>query len=121
MASAYNGRIYSAIKNNRGNFGYIWDGHIWDYDTFGILKGSPAKHAALEFIKFATSTKPLGDQANWISYGPARRSSNAYTPTHMRDHLPSFFMDTAIGNDVEFWIEHGDRLNDRFERWLSNG
>ena len=30
---------------------------------------------AIDFVKFATATKPLADQASWIPYGPVRASS----------------------------------------------
>ena len=44
-----------------------------------IPKGAPNLDAALEFIKFATSTEPLAKAAEWISYGPPRKSSGRWS------------------------------------------
>jgi putative spermidine/putrescine transport system substrate-binding protein len=41
-------------------------------DVFVIPKGARNKNAALEFVKFATGTQQLANQANWISYGAMR-------------------------------------------------
>ena len=77
MTSAYNGRLYNAIFKEKKPFVIIWDAQVWDIDLWGIVKGTPNLAAALDFVKFATDTARLADQANYISYGPVRRSSMA--------------------------------------------
>ena len=50
----------------------------------------------MEFITFATDTQRLADQAKWISYGPARKSSGragralfSDGKTEMAPHMPT--------------------------------
>ncbi|MEO1552165.1 MAG: ABC transporter substrate-binding protein, partial [Pseudomonadota bacterium] len=85
------------------------------------------KEGALEFIKFATDTQRLADQASWIAYGPARRSSGELVglfndgETEMAPHMPTAEanMETALVNNFEFWADNQDELNERFAAWLA--
>ncbi len=77
MTTAYNGRLFNAIFQENKPFVIVWDGQVWDLDLWGIPKGSDGGETAWEFVKFSTDTQRLADQAKWISYGPARKSSMA--------------------------------------------
>ena len=77
MSSAYNGRIFDAAVAEGQPLEVLWDGQILDFDVYVVPKGAPNMKEAIEFVTFATGTKPLADQASWISYGPARKSSGA--------------------------------------------
>jgi len=52
MTSVYNGRIDTANKNEKKNFGMVWDGALFTLDSWVILKGSPNKDAAYKFLDF---------------------------------------------------------------------
>jgi putative spermidine/putrescine transport system substrate-binding protein len=127
MTTAYNGRIFNAIATENKPFEIVWDGQVWDLDLWVIPKGAPNKEAALKFIAFSTDTQRLADQASWISYGPARKSSVAMIGKHadagidMAPHMPTApaNFETALMNDFEFWADHQDELNERFNAWLS--
>ena len=127
MASAYNGRLFSAIVKEKKPFVIVWDGQIWAVDTYAIIKGTPNLDAAMEFLKFSTDTQRLADQARWISYGPARKSSIALVTTHaetgdeMMPHMPTTaeHMKTALANNQDFWTDNQDELNERFTTWLA--
>jgi len=127
MTTAYNGRIFNAVMSEKKPFEIVWDGQILDYDLFVIPKGAPNEKAALEYVKFATSTKQLAAQASWISYGPARKSSIAEigkfhgTDVDMVQHMPTTpeHMKNAVVNNFEFWADNGDQLNERFNAWLA--
>lgn len=82
MSTAWNGRIFNAQVVENKPFEIVWDGQIWDLDLWMIPKGAPNKEKALEFLKYATSTEQLAEQARWISYGPARTSSTPLITTH---------------------------------------
>ena len=126
MTTAYNGRIFGAAVGEGKPFEIVWDGQILDFDLFVIPKGSPNKELAMDFIKFATDTQRLADQASWISYGPARASSADLVgmykdgKTEMAPHMPTApeNMTTALVNNYEFWADRNDELNDRFNSWL---
>ena len=128
MSTAYNGRIFNAQITENQPFEIIWDGQILDFDLFVIPKGAPNKDAAWEFIKFATDTQRLADQASWISYGPARQSSAPFVgvfsdgKTEMASHMPTApeNMGNALANDFEFWADRKVELSERFNAWLLN-
>ena len=77
MTTAYNGRIFNAAAGEGKPFTIVWDGQIPDFDLFVIPKGAPNKDLVLDFIKFSTDTQRLADQAKYIAYGPARKSSGS--------------------------------------------
>lgn len=127
MSTAYNGRIFNAAVGEGQPMEVVWDGQILDFDLFVVPKGAPNKDAAMEFIKFSTDTQRLADQASWISYGPARKSSGALVglyndgKTEMAPHMPTAEanLSNALVNDFEFWVDNDTELNERFNAWLA--
>ena len=128
MATAYNGRIFDAAVGEGQPLDILWDGQLLDFDLFAIPRGAPNLKEAMEFVAFATSTKPLADQASWISYGPARKSSAALVgkfkdgKTEMAPHMPTApkNLKNALNVDFEFWADRDTELSERFNAWLSN-
>jgi putative spermidine/putrescine transport system substrate-binding protein len=127
IASAYNGRIFNAQNLEKKPFVIIWDGQVWDLDLWGIPKGTKNLKAALDFVYYSTDTQRNADQARYISYGPVRKSASALVSTHaetgidMKPHMPTAAgnFKTALQNDFEFWADHNDELNERFQAWLA--
>ncbi len=127
MSTAYNGRIFNAAVAESQPLEVVWDGQILDFDLFVIPKGAPNKDEAMKFIAFATDTKRLADQASYISYGPARKSSGALVglyqdgKTEMAPHMPTAEANlaNALVNNFEFWVDHDTELNERFNAWLA--
>ncbi len=127
IASGYNGRLFNAAVAEGYPIEIIWDGQLYDLDTWGIPKGAPHKQTAMEFIRFATDTQRLADQAKYIAYGPARRSSRKLIWTHaetgvdMRPHMPTNPINfrTAIRKDQEWYAKTQDRMIEKFEAWLN--
>ena len=127
MASAYNGRLFSAIVENKQPVAMMWDAQLFELDGFIIPKDAPNKEAALAYVKFATSTQPQADQAKYISYGPARKSSAALVGKHaelgieMAPHMPTAPENAknVLFKDIEFWADHKDELAEKFEAWLA--
>lgn len=127
MTAAYNGRIFNAAVTEGKPFEIVWDGQVYEYNLFAIPKGAPNKEAALEFIKFATDTQRLADQAKWISYGPARKSSAGLVglyhdgKTEMAPNMPTSpeNMKNALASSYDFWVDHEAELTERFNAWLS--
>jgi putative spermidine/putrescine transport system substrate-binding protein len=128
MTTAYNGRIFNAAAAEGKPFEIVWDGQIWDLDLWVIPKGAPNEKAALEFLAFSTDTQRLADQAKWIAYGPARKSSSPLVGKYqdgkidMGPQMPTApdNLKTALQNDFLFWADNQDQLNERFNAWLAN-
>ncbi|WP_343081337.1 ABC transporter substrate-binding protein [Ostreiculturibacter nitratireducens] len=127
MTTAYNGRIFNAAVSEGKPFEIVWDGQIMDFDLFVVPKGAPNKDLAMEYIAYATDTQRLADQAKWISYGPARKSSGPLVglyqdgKTEMGPQMPTAEanMGNALVNNFEFWADNSVELEERFNAWLA--
>ena len=126
IASHYNGRLFDAAAVHGHPIEIIWDAQVYELGAWGIPKGTPHLDEVLEFVRFATGTRPLADQARYIPYGPARESSMKLVTTHaetgvdMRPHLPTGAANfrTAILKDTEWYASLYDRIKARFDAWL---
>jgi putative spermidine/putrescine transport system substrate-binding protein len=123
MTSVWNGRVYGPIVEGGKAFTILWDGQIWDIDSWGIPKGSYNLAKALDFIRFSTGSRPLADQTKYISYGPARKSSMALVAEATKAHLPTAAenMANALQTDADWWAGHHVELSAKFEEWLAEG
>lgn len=128
MTTAYNGRIFDAQIAEGKPFAIIWDGQLQELDVFGIVKGTKNLDAALQFVSFATDTQRLADQAQWIAYGPARRSSLPLVATYhgkpdvdMKVHMPNSPENSSNAIQIDFlwWADHQEELNQRWSAWLA--
>nr|WP_272211169.1 extracellular solute-binding protein [Marinicella sp. W31]MDC2877054.1 extracellular solute-binding protein [Marinicella sp. W31] len=128
MGSSYNGRWFSAIVEENQPFKMLWDAQVFDLDGWIIPAGLPEDRLAMvkDFVKYATDTQRLADQAAYISYGPARNSSAPLVGKHaelgvdMGPHMP-----TAPENsknvfvyNYEWWADYRDDLDAKFQAWL---
>lgn len=129
FGSGYNGRLFSAIEEQGQPIAMLWDAQVFDLDGWVIPANldEKRKQAALDFVRFATDTQRLADQAKYIPYGPARRSSAPLVGKHaelgmeMAAHMPtdpSNAENTLIYN-YEWWADYRDDLDARFQSWLS--
>lgn len=123
MTSVWNGRTHRPIAEQGKPFVIVWDGQIWDIDSWGIPKGSHNKDKALDFIQFSTSSGPLAEQAKHITYGPARRSSLALLTQDTKRLLPTAKenMARALQTDAAWWATHKPEMREAFEKWYATG
>ena len=127
MTTAYNGRIFDAIIGENKPFKIIWDGQILELDVLGVVKGTKNLDGAMQFVSFATDTQRLADQAKWIAYGPARKSSMSLVGKHaekdvdMKPNMPNAPENSknAIQIDFLWWADHQEELNQRWAAWLA--
>ncbi len=127
IVSEYNGRLFDLAAVQGHPIEIIWDGQVYELGSWGIPRGTRRLDDVLAFIRFATGTRPLADQAKYIAYGPARRSSMKLVSTHaetgvdMRPHLPTNPANfrTAILKDTEWYASLYDRIKARFDLWLT--
>lgn len=128
MTTGYNGRFFAAEVGEGKPFGTIWDGEYMDYDLWVIPKGAPHLEDAMKFLAFSTDTQRLADQAKYIAYGPARKSSNALIgmykdgKTEMAPYMPTNpeNMKNPIWTDPTFWADHDTELAEKFNAWLAS-
>ena len=129
MASAYNGRLFSLIEEKKQPVAMLWDWQVFDLDGWIIPKGTKNLDEVKKFVKFATDTQRLADQAKYISYGPARASSAPLVGKHaelgidMKPHMPTNPANakTTLLYNYEWWADHRDDIDQRFQAWLAKG
>jgi putative spermidine/putrescine transport system substrate-binding protein len=127
MTTAYNGRIFNAAVGEDQPFEIVWDGQVYEFEGWVIPVGAPNLEQALEFVAFSTGTEPLANAAEWISYGPPRRSSGPLVGTfqdtdiEMAPNLPTSEanLENALASSYEFWADYDTELNERFNAWLT--
>lgn len=126
MGSTYNGRLFSLIEEDKQPVGMLWDWQVFDLDGWILPKDTPDLDAALEYIWFATDTQRLADQAKYISYGPARKSSAPLVSRHhelgidMKPHMPTDPENakTTLLYNYEWWADNRDEIDKRWQAWL---
>ncbi|WP_180901878.1 extracellular solute-binding protein [Martelella soudanensis] len=129
MGSTYNGRLFSVIAEQDQPVKMLWDWEVFDYDGWIIPAGLPDDKLALvkDYIMFATDTQRLADQAKYISYGPARASSQPLVGDHaelgipMAPHMPTnpANMGNYLVNNILWWADNQDDVEQKFQSWLA--
>lgn len=120
MTSVYHGRIYDANSKDGKNFAVVWDGQITVPDLFVVVKGSKNVKTAMDFVMFATGTKPLAEQTKYIPYAPSRKSSLSMVEEKTKPWLPgSTHAGRGFQTNAGWWSDHADELNQKFAAWLS--
>ena len=126
VGSTYNGRLFSVIEEEKQPIAMLWDWQVFDLDGWIIPTGGKNQAEVEKLLRFATDTQRLADQAKYISYGPARLSSAPMVGKHatlgidMGPHMPTDpnnAKHTLLYN-YEWWADHRDDLDQRFQAWL---
>ena len=123
MTSAWNGRMYRPMVEEGKDYAIVWDGQLWDIDSWGIPKGTANLAKAMDFIAFATSSGQLAEQTKYISYGPARMSAMALVDEDTSAMLPTAAanMANALQTNARWWATRHEELSAKFEQWLTRG
>ncbi|MDZ7823243.1 MAG: extracellular solute-binding protein [Ahrensia sp.] len=129
IGSTYNGRLFSVIEEKKQPVSMLWDYQVFDFDGWIIPANIPEDRAnrVKHFLKFATDTQRLADQAKYISYGPARASSAPLVGKHatlgidMAQHMPTDpnNMGNIIINNIAWWSSYADDVDAKFQAWLA--
>ncbi len=130
MSIAYNGRIGAAVLSEGEKFVTMWDGQVLEEEWLAVVKGSPNKEAAFDFIGFATAPEQQAGQAKFINYGPMRKSAfeiiKAGEPWFhngktIMEHMPNRpeVMARSVFANPEWWADNGDEVNERFKAWMA--
>jgi len=129
MGSTYNGRLFSVIEEQKQPVAMLWDAQVFDLDGWIIPTGLSEERLARvkDFVRISTDTQRLADQAKYISYGPARKSSAPLVGKHaelgieMAPHMPTDpnnAKNTFLYN-YEFWADYRDDIDAKFQAWLA--
>ncbi len=111
-----------ASKEAGANFSMVWDGRVIELDLFGIPKGSRYKEEALDFIRFASSSKSLADMVSHLPNGPTRRSSLAFLSDEVLSQIPNgpaYQDQISIQSDARWWSNNHAVLEEAFQAWIA--
>ncbi len=120
MTSAYNGRVTNARKEGK-DVQLVWSSGIYEMDYWAIPKGSPRKEEAMRFIAFASRAENQKAFSDIIPYGPTNRKVLPLLAASTAAELPTAPKNLvgAMPLNADFWIEHGEDLEQRFNSWSS--
>lgn len=121
MSMATPARLIAANKSDHRNFRIVWNENLYSIDFWTILKGTPNRTQANEFLAFATRPEnqkqlpallPLGvtNKEAIAQADPTALAATASNPDHLAN---------AVNVNAEFWVENGDQLTQRFNAWVS--
>ena len=120
MSTAFSGRIDAARKEGK-NLKVVWNGSIYDLDYWAIPKGSPNKALAEQYIAYTLTPKPQQAYAQHIAYGPANIAAIKSLDAKTLANLPNSPANgkNAVLEDIGFWTDHSDELEQRFAAWAT--
>ncbi|WP_371169335.1 extracellular solute-binding protein [Aliiroseovarius sp. 2305UL8-7] len=122
MSSIWATTGVAASEEEGADFTVVFDGRVMELDLFGIPKGSLNKDAALEFIRFASSSQALADMVSYLPNGPTRKSSLALLPEETLAKIPNspaYAENLSIVSDANWWANNHGRLEELFQNWLT--
>ena len=121
MSMAYNAWIYRVNEEEGSNFKIVWDGNNYSIDFWTIVKGSPNVEQAHKFIAFALRPDRQGVFFNKIAYGWTAKGAGKDVAPKMLANIPTAqgHLDNALETNVEFWLENGESLEQRFQVWVA--
>ena len=121
MVSAYNGRIAAANKADKKNFRIAWTNSLFTIDSWVIMKGSPNKAQAEQFLAFAGAPAVQKDLPPRIPYGVTNKQATAMVDKAVLPDLPTnpAHLASSLQISDKFWLENLDRLTQRFNAWVS--
>ncbi|MNZ43928.1 Spermidine/putrescine-binding periplasmic protein precursor [compost metagenome] len=120
MTSTYTGRIADAHKGGR-NLALVWPGSLYGMDYWAIIKGSQHVDTAKRFIAFANQPDAQVKYVDNIPYGPTNKEAAGRLEPKLASWVPTSPQNLAVGlaMDDEFWVDHGEELEERFNAWAA--
>lgn len=121
MTQAYNGRIQDAVQKDAKSFAIVWDGQVYDFEWWGIPKGSKNAKDAADFIAFASKPEVISQLSRYIAYAPPRTKALPLIDADILKDLPTApsNFNNAVQIDSTFWTDNFDAINKRFQVWLT--
>ena len=121
MMSIWNGRA-SELKEAGVPVELVWNGAVRSTSTWCVLKGTPNRKLAWEFIQFATQPKPQAEFNRRLYYGPTNPAAFEFIPHDIAVVLPTYSENLAVSirEDDEWEADRIVVLEERFMQWLAS-
>lgn len=113
-------RIIQPMLEQDKDWDVIMNDFLWDVDVWMVVKNSPNKEKAFEFINFASAPERIAVISSRAAYDVSRTSAEQFVDPKMKPYL--FTNPDTIGKgvqvDAQFWADNMDRIKERFNNWL---
>ncbi len=121
MTVAYNGRIDAANHAEGRDLAISWPGNLFTLDSWVIMRDSPNRAAAMDFLRFAGQPQAQARLPPIIPYGATAVGADALLAPAVLANLPSAPANSQDALEISdrFWLDHLDALNGRFNTWVS--
>lgn len=118
MSSAYTFWIGAEQKRGK-NLKIVWNGSLYDFDSWAIPKGTPRTADAYKFIAFSRKPENQKMFSQELAYGPANKKALSMLEPKLASSLPTAEANLkgAIAINIPFWIRYGTELEKRFADW----
>ncbi len=104
------------------NMRVVTDGAITEMDLYAIPKGSQRLEEAKEFIRYASGSRALAQQARYQPLEPTRKSAYKLIPDDIKSKFvtgPDASAETVLASDAQWWSKNYDRISERFDAWVN--
>lgn len=115
----WNGRAQVAIDDG-APVELVWDGALYTFEGWTILKGTPKADLMRDFIEFSAQGAQQALYTPYIAYGPTNpRAYDDIDPARAKV-LPTnpAYLPKMVAVDTDFWGKNKDSAAERFETWL---
>jgi putative spermidine/putrescine transport system substrate-binding protein len=121
MMSMWNARG-SELKQQGVPLEVVWNGAVRSPSTWTVLKGTPNRKLAWEFIQFVSGPKPQAEFNTRLYYGPTNPAAYALIPKDIAVQLPTYSANEAVSvkEDDTWEVDRITKLEERFTQWLAS-
>lgn len=119
MLPTWNGRAQVAVDDG-APVELVWDGALYTFEGWCILKGTPNADLMREFIEFAAQGKQQALYTPHVAYGPTNPNAFQHIDPERAKVLPTnpAYLPKMVAVDTDFWGANKDEAAERFEAWL---
>jgi putative spermidine/putrescine transport system substrate-binding protein len=120
MTTTFSGR--GAVAASEGlKVAPVWKGSLYSMDYWTIVKGSQHKDAANKFITYANEQTPQQAFSQSIAYGVTNTALSDKLDPSKAPWIPTSPQNMAVAMplNIEFWVDHGEELEERLNAWLA--
>ena len=120
MSTVYNGRVF-AVQGEGVPMKIVWNGSLYAIDYWAIPKGSLNKQVAEDFIAFSLRPEQQVIYTSKMGYGSTNLKTAALLDPALLERLNTspVNMERAVPVNFEFWVDHGEDLEQRFNAWAA--
>lgn len=121
MTSAPSGRVVSANRQDRRNFGIQWTATLYEIQSWAVLKGTPNARIAQQLLYVLGSTALQSQMLRTTGESGVARGVNDGLPAEVTATSPTTQANLSAGlrMDTGFWNDNLAKLRQRFEAWQS--